>query len=87
MTDIFRYFSIFFLGIAAPLLSYNISVIGIGHLGLSYALCLENAGHTVLGVDVRPEYVKQVNKKALWVGNRESMKCFKRAEIFKRLLL
>lgn len=42
----------------------NISVIGIGKLGLCFALTLEKAGYDVLGVDVRSEYVKQINNKS-----------------------
>jgi len=43
--------------------SENITVIGVGRLGLSFALCLEKAGYDVLGVDVLPEYVDQLNDK------------------------
>jgi len=64
----YRILAICFLCVATPLLSYNISVIGVGRLGLSYALCLERAGHQVLGVDVFPNYVKMLNQKTLRVG-------------------
>ena len=43
----------------------NISVIGIGRLGVCTALCLEKAGYNVLGVDVHPSYIEQINKKTL----------------------
>jgi nucleotide sugar dehydrogenase len=43
----------------------NISVIGIGRLGLCTALCFERAGYNVLGVDIFPSYVEQVNNKTL----------------------
>ena len=45
------------------LVSQNITVIGIGRLGLCMALAFEQAGHHVLGVDVSPEYVQQINTK------------------------
>lgn len=41
----------------------EITVVGIGRLGICLALCLEQAGFFVLGVDVSPEYVDAVNQK------------------------
>ena len=41
----------------------NVSVIGIGKLGLCFALTLEKAGYRVLGVDVNSKYVDQINNK------------------------
>lgn len=41
----------------------NITVIGIGKLGLGFALILERIGYNVLGVDVFPQYVDQLNAK------------------------
>lgn len=43
----------------------NLSVIGIGKLGLCFALTLEKAGYSVLGVDVRQDYVDKINSKTL----------------------
>lgn len=43
----------------------NISIIGIGRLGLCVALCLEKAGYNVLGSDVISEYVDKINSKTL----------------------
>lgn len=43
----------------------NISIIGVGRLGLCVALCLEHAGYNVLGVDVISDYVEKINKKTL----------------------
>ena len=42
----------------------QITVIGIGRLGLCLALCLEKAGYDVLGVDTSEDYVRQINAKA-----------------------
>lgn len=43
----------------------KITVIGIGRLGLCLALALEKAGYHVLGVDVSPEYIAEINAKTL----------------------
>ncbi len=39
------------------------TVIGIGRLGLCFALTLERGGYDVVGVDIRQEYVKSLNSK------------------------
>jgi nucleotide sugar dehydrogenase len=44
-------------------ISKKITVIGIGKLGLGFALMLENAGFHVLGVDIRQDYVDSINNK------------------------
>ena len=41
----------------------NITVIGIGKLGLGFALLLEKSGYNVLGIDIFPDYVKCLNDK------------------------
>ena len=41
----------------------NITVIGIGRLGLGFALMLENSGYNVMGVDINHEYVSELNQK------------------------
>lgn len=43
----------------------NISVIGIGKLGLCFALTLEKSGYNVLGLDISSDYVESLNKKTL----------------------
>ena len=45
--------------------SKNITIIGIGRLGICLALCLEKAGYSVLGVDLSPDYIDQINTKTL----------------------
>ena len=42
----------------------NITVIGVGKLGIGFALLLERAGYTVLGVDIFPEYVQKLNDRS-----------------------
>ena len=46
-------------------MSNNITVIGIGKLGLGFALLLERAGYNILGVDIFPEYIKKINDKTI----------------------
>jgi UDPglucose 6-dehydrogenase len=41
----------------------NITVIGIGKLGLGLALLIEKGGYNVCGVDIFPQYVESLNKK------------------------
>jgi UDPglucose 6-dehydrogenase len=41
----------------------NITVIGIGKLGLGFALLLENIGYNVLGIDIFQEHVNNINNK------------------------
>jgi UDPglucose 6-dehydrogenase len=43
----------------------NISIIGIGRLGICVALCLEKKGYNVLGVDVLQSYIDSINNKTL----------------------
>jgi nucleotide sugar dehydrogenase len=43
----------------------NISIIGVGRLGICVGLCLEHAGYNVLGVDIFPGYVEKINNKTL----------------------
>lgn len=42
----------------------NITVVGIGRLGLCTALAFEEAGFHVTGVDINPEYVEALNDKS-----------------------
>ena len=41
----------------------NITIIGIGKLGLGFGLLLENSCFNVLGIDIFPNYVDNLNKK------------------------
>lgn len=43
----------------------DISVIGLGKLGLCFALTLERAGYRVLGVDISAEHVEAINNRAV----------------------
>jgi UDPglucose 6-dehydrogenase len=43
----------------------NIGILGIGKLGLCFALTLERAGYNVIGVDINKDYIEQINNKSL----------------------
>jgi nucleotide sugar dehydrogenase len=43
----------------------NVTVIGIGRLGICFALVLEKAGYNVVGVDLAPSYCKAINDRTL----------------------
>lgn len=43
----------------------NITVIGVGKLGLGFALILEKNGYNVLGVDIFEDYIDKLNKKSI----------------------
>jgi UDPglucose 6-dehydrogenase len=43
----------------------KITVIGIGKLGLGFALLLEDCGYHVVGVDIFPDYVQALNQKTI----------------------
>jgi len=43
----------------------NITIIGIGKLGLGFALLLEKNGYNVMDVDAIDNYVKSINDKTL----------------------
>jgi len=43
----------------------NVSIIGIGRLGICFALTLERAGYSVLGMDLNQAYVDAINSKTL----------------------
>jgi nucleotide sugar dehydrogenase len=43
----------------------NIGVVGVGRLGICFALLLERAGHRVLGSDIRANYVAALNRKQI----------------------
>ena len=41
----------------------NISILGVGRLGLCFALTLEKAGYDVVGLDIREDYVKSLGNR------------------------
>ena len=43
----------------------KIGIIGVGRLGICFALLLEKAGYQVLGSDVRPEYIETLKQQKI----------------------
>ena len=43
----------------------KVGILGIGKLGICFALNLEKVGYEVIGIDVNEEYIRQVNEKTL----------------------
>ena len=41
----------------------DIGVIGIGKLGLCFALVLERGGYDVIGCDIKQDYIESINNK------------------------
>jgi len=46
-------------------LNLHIGVIGLGKLGICFALNLDHVGFQVTGLDIQPEYVSQINERSL----------------------
>ncbi|BAM80475.1 hypothetical protein, conserved [Cyanidioschyzon merolae strain 10D] len=61
----------------------NISLIGVGRLGLCLALVAERAGYHVLGVDVLPQYVEALNERSLKSNEPKVMEYLKAARNFR----
>ena len=60
-------------------MSKNVSVIGIGRLGLCFCLTLEKAGYNMLGVDINEEYVDSINNRTLKSHEQGVQKTLKKA--------
>ncbi len=60
----------------------KLSIIGIGKLGLSFALILEKNGYDVLGVDIVNDYVDKINKKEIKSDEPEIENHIKNAKNF-----
>lgn len=46
-------------------MTMNISVIGVGRLGLCFALLLDRSGYQVIGTDIRTNYVARLNQRRI----------------------
>ena len=64
----------------------NISIIGIGRLGICVGLCLEKVGYNVLGVDVFSDYVDKINNKTLLSHEPNVTELLKQSKNFKATL-
>lgn len=60
----------------------NITVIGIGKLGLGFALLLEEKGHKVCGVDINHQYVDLLNSKNYQTKEPELTEMIKKSKNF-----
>ena len=61
----------------------NVTVIGIGRLGICFALSLEKAGCNVLGVDVSEVYVSKINEKSLHNPEPDVVDLLKKSKNFR----
>ena len=61
----------------------NITVIGIGRLGICVALSYEKAGHNVLGIDISENYIKLINEKKLVSYEPNVMEYLKNSKNFR----
>ena len=64
----------------------TISVIGIGKLGLCFALTVEKAGYSVLGLDISPSYVDAINNKTFKSDEQGVEEYLKNSSNFKATL-
>ena len=63
-------------------MSKNITVVGVGKLGLGLALLIEKAGYNVLGVDINKEYVDKLNDKTFKTTEPEYENLLKNSKNF-----
>ena len=61
----------------------NISLVGIGKLGLNTALCLEKKGYNVLGFDIRVDHINNLNNKTFSTQEPELDYMLKTSKNFK----
>ena len=64
----------------------NITVLGIGRLGLGLALLMENVGYNILGVDINREYIDKLNNKTLKTKEPEYENLLQNSKNFKATL-
>jgi len=61
----------------------NISIIGVGKLGLCLALSLENNSYDVLGCDVNQTYIDSLNEKTFFSHEKDVNELLKKSKNFK----
>ena len=59
------------------------TIVGVGRLGICFALTLERAGYDVLGVDIFPDYVEKINDKTLKSNEKNVEEYLKLSKNFK----
>jgi len=60
----------------------NLSVIGIGRLGLCFSLTLERGGFDIVGVDIRKDYVEKINNKTFVTNEPHVIDLLNKSENF-----
>ena len=61
----------------------NITICGVGKLGLGLALLIENAGYNVLGIDINEEYINHLNNKTFKTKEPDYEKLLENSKNFK----
>jgi nucleotide sugar dehydrogenase len=61
----------------------TISIIGVGRLGLCFALNLEKSGYDVIGVDINEEYVNSLNNKTFFSFEKDVNDYLKKSQNFR----
>ena len=61
----------------------NITICGVGKLGLGLALLIENAGYNVLGIDINEEYINRLNNKTFKTKEPDYEKLLENSKNFK----
>ena len=64
----------------------NITVIGLGKLGICFALNLERAGFDVIGVDTNESRISQINEKTLESDEDQVTEMLQKSKNFKATL-
>ena len=64
----------------------KVGIAGVGKLGLCVALCLEEVGHDVMGLDIFPEYVGALNNRTFKSPEPEDNDLLKNCKNFKMSL-
>ncbi|GAB5355371.1 hypothetical protein AAMO2058_000200200 [Amorphochlora amoebiformis] len=64
----------------------KVTVVGVGRLGLCWALNLERVGYEVLGVDIFPSYVKSLNDKTLRSSEPRVSELLRESKMFRASL-
>ena len=64
----------------------NITILGVGRLGLGLTLLLEKAGYNILGVDISQSYIDALNSKTFTTKEPEYENLLQNAKNFKATL-
>ena len=59
----------------------NIGIVGLGKLGLPFALAIESKGHKVFGYDIDKNVHETINKKKIKYKEKDANKLLKKSKI------